>query len=108
MKTLLRLLVWLIGASVLSARPFTVVVYNGEHLFDVDGAAGFEEYQPAKYTRVHALTKFQNAARVLAKFEEGRGPDIIILSELEADLTPAKETPDYEKILARYANVTLA
>jgi endonuclease/exonuclease/phosphatase family metal-dependent hydrolase len=99
---------WLVAAGALGARPFTVVVYNGEHLFDVDGMASFEDYQPAKYTRAHALTKFQNAARVLAKFENGRGADIIILSELEADLTPAKQALDYGKVLAQYGDVTLA
>jgi endonuclease/exonuclease/phosphatase family metal-dependent hydrolase len=108
MKSFSGVVLWLIAASALVARPFTVVVYNGEHLFDVDGAAGFEEYQPSKYTRAHALTKFQNAARVLAKFEGGRGADIIILSELEADLTPSKDAPDYDQVLARYRGVTLA
>lgn len=108
MKSLSCVVLWLIAASALVARPFTVVVYNGEHLFDVDGVANFEEYQPSKYTRAHALTKFQNAARLLAKFEGGRGADIIILSELEADLTPSKDALDYDKVLARYSSVTLA
>jgi endonuclease/exonuclease/phosphatase family metal-dependent hydrolase len=108
MNFLFGVVLWVLSAAVLAARPFTIVAYNGEHLFDADGLAGFEEYQPAKYTRAHVLTKFQNAAQVLAKIENGRGPDIVILSELEADLTPAKEKIDYGKILARYASVSLA
>lgn len=107
MKSFSWVVLWLIAAGALVARPFTVVVYNGEHLFDVDGVANIEDYQPSKYTRAHALTKFQNAARVMAKFENGRGADIIILSELEVDLTPAKGMLDYEKVLARYASLTL-
>jgi endonuclease/exonuclease/phosphatase family metal-dependent hydrolase len=96
-----------LGVASMVARPFTVVAYNGEHLFDVDGVARIEEYQPASYSRAHALTKFQNAARVLANFENGRGPDILILSELEVDFTPAKTTLDYDRLLAQYAHLTL-
>ncbi len=91
-----------------SARPFTVVAYNVENLFDLDGVAAYEEYKSDKYTPAHALTKLQNIARVVTKFEGGRGPDIVILSELEADATPGKTPPDYAAILKRYAGVKLA
>lgn len=96
-----------VGLGSMLAAPFTVVAYNGEHLFDVDGVARIEDYQPAKYSRSHALTKFQNAARVIARFENGRGPDILILSELEVDFTPAKGPLNYDRILARYSQFTL-
>ncbi len=94
-------------AATVAARPFMVVAYNVENLFDVDGVAGFADYQPEKYTRAHALTKLKNIARVVAQFENGRGPDILILSELEVDQTPAKAGPDYAAMLARYAGVKL-
>jgi hypothetical protein len=90
------------------ARPFLVVAYNGEHLFDVDGQANIDDYKPDRYTRRQALTKFQNAATLIARFEDGRGPDVLILSELEADLTPSATPPDYDALLARYAGMKLA
>jgi endonuclease/exonuclease/phosphatase family metal-dependent hydrolase len=90
------------------ARPFTVVAYNVENLFDLDGVAAYEEYQPAHYTPAHALTKLQNIARVLARFESGRGPDVVLLCELEADQTPGPAAPDYAALLAPYARTPLA
>ena len=90
-----------------AARPFTVVAYNVENLFDLDGVSGYEDYQPARYTPAHALTKLQNIAKVLARFDGGRGPDLVLFSELEADATPGRAAPDYEAILARYARVRL-
>lgn len=95
------------GAVSLAARPFMVVAYNVENLFDLDGRAGFEEYQPARYSRAHALTKLQNIAQVVAQFENGRGPDVLLLCELEVDQTPTSVPPDYDKLLARYAGVSL-
>lgn len=93
--------------ATVQARPFTVVAYNVENLFDLDGVTSYEDYQPAKYTRAHALTKLQNIAKVVAQFESGRGPDVLLLSELEVDATPGAKAPDYDAILARYAGVKL-
>ncbi len=93
--------------SLAQARPFMVVAYNVENLFDLDGVASYEDYQPSKYTRAHALTKLQNVARVVARFEGGRGPDVLMLCELEVDATPGKSPPDYDAILARYAGLRI-
>ncbi|MSU67231.1 MAG: hypothetical protein CK548_03410 [Opitutia bacterium] len=100
------LLVWVVTATA-QARPFTVVAFNVENLFDLDGVASYDDYQPAKYTRAHALAKLQNIARVVAKFEAGRGPDVLMLCELEVDATPSKTSSDYDALLARYAGVPL-
>ncbi len=97
-----------LGLSAAAARPFTVVSYNVENLFDVDGVASYEDYQPAKYSRAHALTKLQNIARVVAKFENGRGPDVLLLNEVETDKTPGKGAPDYDALLKPFAALTLA
>lgn len=94
----------LVLAPVLGARPFMVVVYNVENLFDADGSALFEDYQPARYSRAHVLTKLQNITRTLALFEKGRGPDIILLQELEVDLSDGAALPDYADILRRHAH----
>jgi len=98
----------LILAALAQARPFTVVAYNVENLFDVDGVSAYEEYQPAAYTPAHALTKLRNIAKVVARFEGGRGPDILMMCELEMDATPGAKAPDYDAILARFAGVKLA
>jgi hypothetical protein len=89
------------------ARPFTVVAYNVENLFDLDGIAGFDEYTAARYRKEHALTKLQNIAKVVARFEAGRGPDVLVWCELEVDETPGKAPADVEALLAKYAGVKL-
>ena len=89
------------------AKPFTVVAYNVENLMDLDGISQFEEYQPARYTPAHVLTKLQNIARIVAQFENGRGPDVLILSELEVDFTPAKTPLDCDALLARHAGMQI-
>ncbi|MBI4625223.1 MAG: hypothetical protein HY736_18635 [Verrucomicrobia bacterium] len=91
----------------LRARPFMVVAYNVENLFDLDGVSAYEDYQPAKYTPAHALTKLQNIAKVVAQFEGGRGPDVLLWCELEVDATPGNTPPDYDAILARYSGLKL-
>lgn len=89
------------------ARVFTVVVYNIENLFDVDGVAVFEDYQPANYGPRQLFTKVTNAATLLARFDGGRGADIIALNEIEIDYTPGPTPPDYEALLSRYADTTV-
>lgn len=100
-------LLGVLGLSAAAERPFTVVSYNVENLFDLDGTAGYPDYQPGKYTRAHALTKLQNIARVVAKFENGRGPDVLLFNEIETDKTPGKGAPNYDALLAPFAKVTL-
>ncbi|HVU23232.1 MAG TPA: endonuclease/exonuclease/phosphatase family protein [Opitutus sp.] len=94
-------------ATAAAARPFIVLVYNVENLVDADGRASFEDYQPARYSRAHVLTKLQNITKVVARFENGRGPDVIMFEEIEVDLTPAKAPLDYDAILRRYAGTTI-
>ncbi|MDB6170370.1 MAG: Endonuclease/exonuclease/phosphatase [Verrucomicrobia bacterium] len=104
------LLAWLVlmtAAAVLRARPFTVMAYNVENLVDADGKAVFEDYQPAHYTRAHVLTKVRNVARVLARIDAGKGPDIILFAEIEADLTPSAAPFDYDALLRRHAGETI-
>ncbi len=103
-------MVWLLALSLVAAaqaRPFTVVAYNVENLFDLDGVAGYDDYQPARYSRAHALTKLRNIAQVVARFEGGRGPDVLMLCEIEVDATPGKTPPDYDALLAPYARLSL-
>ena len=90
----------------LLARPFTAVVYNVENLFDADGLANYDDYQPAGYTPAHLRTKLRGIAEVLARYEDGRGADLILLQEIELDQTPATTVTDYAAFLQRYASTT--
>lgn len=99
--------VLLAAASAAQARTFTVMAYNVENLFDADGQAVFDDYRPSHYSRAHVLTKLQNIARVVGQYEGGRGPDVILLAEIEVDQTPGPVPPDYAALLRRYAGVSL-
>ena len=107
MRRLLPALLALLLLPSAPAREFTVVAYNVENLFDLDGQAGYEDYQASRYRPAHALTKLQTIARVLAQYEAGRGPDVVLLSELEVDRTPGATPPDYAALLAPFAGVSL-
>jgi len=91
----------------LLARPFIVLVYNVENLFDADSQALFRDYQPPNYTRHHVLTKLEAITHVVSHFEDGRGPDIILFQEIEVDQTNGDPVPDYDAILRRYAHTTI-
>ena len=107
MSRLRPLLLWFLLPVALAARPFTVMIYNVENLFDADGKARFDDYEPQRYSRQHVLTKLQNITQVVARIDEGRGPDIILFQEIEADQTPGATPPDYAAILQRYAGVKI-
>lgn len=67
--------------------------YNVENLFDIDGVAAYDDYQPATFTPEHLAVKVKNLARVLARIEGG--PDIVVLNEIEVDQTPESSVKDY-------------
>ena len=80
------------GVSVLLGERFSVVVFNVENLFDADGVALYEDYRPPEeggnYTPRHLATKLTNIVETLRLFDRGRGPDIVLFQEIEADRTP--------------------
>lgn len=76
------------------AKDFSLVTYNVENLFDLDGIANYDEYKSEIYTPEHLTVKVENIAKVLAKVDEGRGPDIIVFNEIEIDQTPESGVPD--------------
>jgi len=102
----LGLLVFL-WPCLLLARPFIVLVYNVENLFDADSRALFRDYQPPRYTRYHVLTKLESITHIVSQFEDGRGPDIILFQEIEVDQTNGEAVPDYDAILRGYAHTTI-
>jgi len=104
-----------LGCSVDELRQpteFSVVAYNVENLFDVDGVAIFSDYQqdepgaPFAYSRRKLLTKLEHAAAVLSALESG-GPDVILFQELEGDFTPESQVTDYAGFLQEHAGMTV-
>lgn len=97
----------LLTATLLAARPFTAAVYNVENLFDVDGKAAYDEYQPGRYTPRHLRTKLENTAAVIARITaDGKGPDLLLLQEVEVDQTPSAKPIDHAAALARHTAST--
>ena len=89
------------------AREFTVMVYNVENFFDADSVSVYPEFQSAVYTPAHLLTKVRNIAEVVRRVGDGRGPDILLLNEVELDQTPDSRVDDYPAFLQREAGTTL-
>lgn len=87
---------------------FAVVVYNVENLFDIDGVARYDDYQPATYTPEHLRVKVTNIARVMARVDRGAGPAVIAFNEIEVDQTPDSTVTDYPAWLRSVSHLTLA
>lgn len=86
---------------------FLVVAYNVENLFDVDGISLFDDYKPEVYQPAMLLQKIRNITKVMGKFGNGKGPDIVLFQEFEADQTPKVPSPDYQAILEQYAGTSV-
>jgi endonuclease/exonuclease/phosphatase family metal-dependent hydrolase len=105
----------LFGGSGCSAseREFTVVAYNVENLFDLDGIAIYKDYtqdeldDPFTYGRRKLLTKLQNTAAVLKTINAGVGPEVILFQELEADFTPESSVGDLNAFLDQHRGVSV-
>ncbi len=92
---------------------FTIVTYNVENLFDIDGVALFDDYQldgnvdPFGYSRAKFLTKLHNIADVLKTVNEGAGPELILFQELEADFTPESSVENFDAFLNEHYGETI-
>lgn len=71
----------------------SVMAFNVENLFDLDDQSIYADF-PVTNTTEHHWTpeklagKLQRLAEVLRTAEDGKGPSILIISELEADHSP--------------------
>jgi hypothetical protein len=101
------LVVFIAVGSRLYARDFMVVAYNVENLFDVDGVPNYDDYKPDKYGAAQLSTKVRNAAGLLAKFNGGKGPDVLIVDEVEIDFTSGGAKPDYAALLKKHSGTTV-
>lgn len=89
------------------AGEFTVVVYNVENLFDVDGVSLFSDYEADHYGPGHLLSKLRGLTEVISSVGDGAGPDIILFQEFEVDQTPTSGGFDPEAFLETTADRTL-
>lgn len=115
MKIVVNVCVYLIfwGFLQVQAQEYKLVVHNVENLFDADGYAVFQDYKPYDsdgnplYTPAHILTKIQKTTRLMARYNNGEGPDIMMLVELESDFTPLPDGKSYDiqDFLKRYSNM---
>ncbi|MCX6934808.1 MAG: hypothetical protein NTZ01_01205 [Verrucomicrobia bacterium] len=93
------------------SREFTVMAYNVENLFDVDRVASYDDYlespdDPNSYSPGKLARKLKAITTVLKSVSEGKGPDVVILNELEMDHTPATNVPDLKEFLKKYESTT--
>lgn len=113
MKRLILLLLILVFSKISYSQKdstYTLVVYNVENLFDADGQAEFDDYKPEVYTPSHVLTKVINLVDLMMEYNSGRGPDVLVLSEVESDQTQPESRNDYDTaaFLSEYSAFTLS
>lgn len=87
---------YLIGAWLLpwigcAGSEFTVLVYNVENLFDLDGVALYSDYEQSPrgdYGAEQLLGKLRSIHRTLSAVNDGAGPEVVMFQEFELDRTP--------------------
>lgn len=108
MKWLLLLVAALsLPLTTASARSFTVAAYNVENFFDGDGVSVYEDYASNKYKPTDLANKARNAARLLKAMNNGQGPDIAVLNEIEIDQTPSDDPTQTAKLLEKYRTTSI-
>lgn len=97
-----------------TSTSYSLITYNVENLFDADGVAVYSDYLPtdrqgmSQYTPADVYTKISHIIEVLKAYENGEGPDIVTLVELESDHTPGDHGfVDPADFLGQYAYTTL-
>lgn len=113
MKNFFTILSFVFLTTWLHAQNYTLVAYNVENLFDADSVAVFDDYKPqdkdgnSLYSKRDVFNKTMNVVKVLKQYNQGKGPDIIALAELESDFTPSHRNVDPQMVLQKYASTTL-
>lgn len=110
-KVCVLLAVFLFLGTRSQAREFIVMVYNVENLMDIDDVNAYASYaaltaNPYPYTPLKLLTKLQNLAFIFKQVNDGRGPEIALLNEVETDKTPLTTHVDYAEWLEKYKETT--
>ena len=113
----LLVLAWIFTGGTAKTAPadtseeITVLTYNVENLFDVDRVAKFDEYieipdDPNSYGPSKLFGKLRGIGKVLQSVSGGKGPEIILLNELEIDFTPESKVDNYDDFLVKHAGTT--
>jgi hypothetical protein len=97
------------SASARANQEFTVLIYNVENLMDIDDKNDYDDYKPATanphpYSPRKLRTKLKNIAFIFKQLNNGKGPDIALLNEIETDKTPEPTTTNYNELLKKYSN----
>jgi len=74
-------------------RTFTVMAFNVENLFDADEVSLYADFpvtgdSPHRWTPEKKARKLSSIIAVLKSVDGGKGPDVIVLNEIEVDHTP--------------------
>jgi len=90
---------------------FTVMAYNVENVFDVDRISLYDDYLESptdenSYGPSKLARKLKTIATVLKSVGNGRGPDVVILNELEVDHSPESKVLDLPEFLQKYSGTT--
>ena len=99
--------------SFAETRDFTVMAYNVENLFDIDRVSRFEDYvenptDSEGYGPGKLLRKLEGIRRVLGAIDGGKGPDILLLNELEVDATPETAVSNTAGFLEQHRGETVS
>lgn len=105
-----------VGAAYASNRDttFSVVAYNVENFFDLDGVSIFDDYEQdypddhLGYAPRKLLTKLSAAVRVLKTVGDGTGPEIILFQEFENDFSPQSSVTDFDAFLEAHAGKSVS
>ena len=68
-------------------RTFTIVAYNVQNLFDLDGISKYNDFKPEHYGPSQLERKLKSITDTLSRIGDGTGPDIALLQEIELDRT---------------------
>ncbi len=87
------------------------MAYNVENLFDVDRISLYDDYLESptdenSYGPSKLARKLKTIATVLKSVGNGRGPDVVILNELEVDHSPESKVLDLPEFLQKYSGTT--
>lgn len=107
MRSVFLLCLLLLLVPFARAQSFTVLVYNVDNLTAADGHSQSDEYVISRYSREHLLTKLNNIAKVVARIDEGRGPDVILFQEIERDFAMDQYLFDHAGMLRHYESTAI-
>ena len=98
-------------AAPTGTTEFMVMAYNVENLFDLDRVASYDDYienpaDPNSYGPGKLLRKLKAITTVLKSIDGGKGPEVVILNELEVDHSPESAVADMKEFLKKYEGTT--